>query len=129
MRIIARLVSAGRQFAKLVVVIAVAGAVGAVGWPRVAGAQGVRAGVLTTVEGRVTAARAAVREPVALKFRDDVFLQDRIATADQSFARMLLGGKAVITVRERSTFTVTEVPGLSTVSLDAGKVGVAVARE
>ena len=121
--------SGPRRFVLGVVAVAVVvGASGAVWAPR-AGAQAVRAGVLTTVEGRVTVARTAVREPVALKFRDDVFLEDRIATAEQSFARMLLGGKAVVTVRERSTFTVTEVPGLSTVALDAGKVGVAVARD
>src|SRR5262245_31815516 len=48
----------------------------------------------------------------ALKFRDDVMLQDRIATGDQSLARILIGGKAVVTVRERSV--VTPAPAAST---------------
>jgi FecR-like protein len=94
-----------------------------------ASAQGPKAGIVTTLEGHVTATRAAAAQPVALKFRDDVFMQDRIATAEQSLARMLLGGKAVVTVRERSVLTITEVPGHSTIALESGKFALAVARE
>jgi hypothetical protein len=50
-------------------------------------------------------------------------------TGDRSLARMLLGGKAVVTVRERSALTITEVPGLSTIELDSGKIAVAVAKD
>jgi hypothetical protein len=88
-----------------------------------------KAGVVTTLEGNVTAARSAVPQPVALKFKDDVFINDRVVTGDRSLARMLLGGKAVVTVRERSALTITEVPGLSTIELDTGKIAVAVAKE
>ena len=77
-----------------------------------------RAGVVTNLEGSATAARSRAPEPVALKFKDDVLLNDRIVTGDRSIVRMLLGGKAVVTVRERSAFTITEVPGKSTINLD-----------
>jgi hypothetical protein len=42
---------------------------------------------------------------------------------------VLLGGKAVATLRERSVLTITELPGQSSIELHAGKIGLAVARE
>src|SRR5437016_4372665 len=92
-------------------------------------AQASKAGVVTTLEGNVTARRVALPEPVPLKFKDDVFLQDTVTTGDQSLARMLLGGQAVVTVRERSVLTITEVPGRSTIDRQSGKFALAVARE
>jgi hypothetical protein len=97
--------------------------------PALAAAQAVKAGVVTTVEGNVTARRVVLPAPVPLKFKDDVFLQDNITTGDQSFARFLLGGKAVVTVRERSRLTITEIPGRSEVNIEGGKIGMAVARD
>jgi hypothetical protein len=97
-------------------------------WPSVASAQAAKAGVVTALEGNVTVTRVSLA-PRPLKFRDDVFVNDKIVTADQSIARMLLAGKAVVTVRERSTLTITEVPGKATVHLEAGKIALAVARE
>jgi hypothetical protein len=97
--------------------------------PPAAFAQGERAGVVTTLEGNVTARRVALPDPVSLKFKDDVFLQDTVTTGDKSLARMLLGGKAVVTVRERSVLKITEVPGRSTIELETGKFALAVARE
>src|SRR5574341_742858 len=97
--------------------------------PAVVLAQGAKAGVVTTLEGNVTAARAALPQPVGLRFKDDVFVNDRIVAGDRSLARLLLGGKAVVTVRERSSLTITEVPGRSTIELSSGKIAVAVARE
>jgi hypothetical protein len=96
--------------------------------PAPAFAQTTKAGVVTTLEGNVTAVRAVV-PPVPLKFRDDVFLQDRVVTGDQSFARLLLGGKAVISIRERSAVTITEAPGRSTVEIESGKISLSVARD
>jgi hypothetical protein len=101
----------------------------ALGWPTLVLAQGSKAGVVTTLQGRATAARVALPQPVALKFKDDVFLNDRIVTGDRSIARLLLGGKALVTVRERSELTITEIPGRSTIELDSGKIAVAVARD
>src|SRR5262245_7580677 len=97
--------------------------------PAPAFAQTTKAGVVTTLEGNVTAVRAVMPQPVLLKFRDDVFLQDRVVTGDQSFARLLLGGKAVISIRERSAVTITEVPGRSTVDIESGKIALSVARD
>jgi hypothetical protein len=88
-----------------------------------------KAGVVTTLEGNVQARRAVSPAGVPLKFKDDVFLQDQINTADKSLARMLLGGKAVVTVRERSSLTITEVPGKTSIDLESGKFALAVARE
>lgn len=98
-------------------------------WPGAVAAQVQKAGVVTTLEGNVTAARTTAAQPVALKFKDDVFVNDRVVTGDRSLARLLLGGKAVVTVRERSALTITEVPGRSTIDLDSGKVAVAVAKD
>jgi hypothetical protein len=100
-----------------------------IAWPTSVFAQASPAGVVTTLEGNVSARRATVASPVALKFKDDVFLQDTITTGDQSLARMLLGGRAVVTVRERSVLTITEVPGRSSIDLASGKFALAVARE
>jgi hypothetical protein len=92
-------------------------------------AQATKAGVVTTLEGNVTARRVALPNPMPLKFKDEVFLQDTVSTGNKSLARILLGGKAVVTVRELSVLTITEVPGKSTIDLDSGKFSLAVARE
>lgn len=84
-----------------------------------------RVGVATTVLGPVTVTRVAA-SPTPLKFKDDVFLNDRVATGEQAFVRMLLGGKAIVTARERSVVTITEVPGLSTIDVVSGRISVAV---
>ena len=51
-----------------------------------------RAGVVTTVEGNVTVTRASLSQPAPLKFKDDIFVKDRVATGPNSVARILLGG-------------------------------------
>lgn len=97
----------------------------AVAWGQAPAAP--KAGVVTTLEGTVTATRAAATLP--LRFKDDVFQRDTITTGEQSLARMLLGGKAVVTVRERSVLTITELPNRSTIDIESGKFALAVARE
>jgi len=97
--------------------------------PTLAAAQGVKAGVVTQLQGKVVATHAAAPEPVALKYRDDVFLQDKIVTGDQALARVLLGGVALLTLREHSLVTLTEVPGQSTIALSSGRLSLALARE
>ena len=87
-----------------------------------------RVGVVTNVEGVATVARVALPEPRPLRFRDDLFLRDRITTGERSIVRVLLGGKATVTARERSVLTITEVPGVATINLGAGRAAVAVAR-
>ena len=88
-----------------------------------------RAGVVTSAEGRVTVARATASAVNPLKFKDEVFLRDRVSTGVDSLARLLLGGKAVITVREHSSVTITEVPGKSIVEVSTGRMALSVARE
>lgn len=86
-------------------------------------------GVVTTLTGQATVARAAVPQPLPLRFKDNVFQRDRISTAEKSIVRVLLGGKALVTVRELSVLTVTEQTGRSTVDLTSGKIAVGVARQ
>lgn len=96
--------------------------------PVVASAQSEEStGVVTTVNGDATLFRAvAAARPVSLHMRDEIFMRDRIHTQERSLVRVLLGGKALITVRELSVLTVTEEAGRVTVDLRSGKIGVAV---
>src|SRR5260370_2867370 len=87
-----------------------------------------RAGVVRALYGTATVTRAGLAAPRALSFRDPVFLKDRIATGDESLARILLGGKALVTVRERSVVTITESPRISTVDLAAGTIALSVGK-
>ena len=91
-----------------------------------AGASG--AGVVTGVSGQVTVSRTTAT-PLPLRFKDEVFLKDRISTAERSLARLLLGQKALVTVRELSELEITEQAGRSTVDLGAGKIAIGVARQ
>jgi FecR-like protein len=84
-----------------------------------------KVGVVTTVVGPVTVARASL-PPEPLKFKDDVFVRDRVTTGENAFTRILLGGKVIITAREHSTLTITETPDLSTINLTSGRIAVAV---
>src|SRR5438105_6498529 len=93
------------------------------------GSAQVRAGVVAALEGTVTATRASLPLPISLARRDAVYLRDRIATRERSFAQLLLGGKALVTVREWSTLTVNEVPSTATVELGLGRLAIAVAKD
>ena len=86
-------------------------------------------GVVTTIDGRATVARPALTSPLSLKFKDDVFGRDRISTQENSLVRVLLGGKAILTVRELSEVTISEEPGRAVVTLPSGKVVLAVAKQ
>ncbi len=98
-------------------------------WPALALAEGQpKAGVVTTLEGQAVVARAAMPEPIPLKFKDDVFLKDRIDTREYSVVRVLMGGKALVTIRELSVFTVTEESGRAVGDLQTGKLAVGVAK-
>ena len=97
--------------------------------PTVAGGEETRAGVVTKLVGTATVARAALPQPAPLHFKDDVLLQDRITTGESSAVRVLLGGKATITARERSVLTSTEIPGTAVVRLAAGRAAIAVVKD
>jgi len=113
--------------------VAVAGL--SLGLAGTADAQGAKAaGVVTSLQGtanlqRVVSATETTPQVQPLKFRDNVFVQDRITTGDQSLARILLGGKAVVTVREHSSLTITSTSGTETIDITAGKIALAVAKE
>jgi len=87
-----------------------------------------RVGVVTTVEGTATVARLTVPQAQPLHFKDSVYLHDRITTGERSIVRVLLGGKATVTARERSVVTITEVPGVATIELGEGRISVAVSK-
>ena len=88
-----------------------------------------KAGVVTTIQGRATVSRPIIPQPIPLKVKDDVLFRDRIDTRENSVVRLLLGGKALVTVRELSVFTVTEEPGRAVVDLQVGKLAVGVAKK
>src|SRR5882762_5018312 len=92
-------------------------------------AQPHKAGVVTAVHGTATVTRASLARPLSLKFRDDVFVHDRITTGEASHARILLGGAAVVSVRERSVVTITETPRRSTIDVASGAVALSVAKD
>src|ERR671919_2031252 len=104
------------------------GAACMLGFPTIAMGQEAKAGVVTALQGTATVARVSAPQPAPLKFKDDVFVQDHIVTGSSSIVRILLGGKAVVTVRERSALTIHETPTTSTIEISSGKIALAVAR-
>ena len=86
-------------------------------------------GVVTTMQGQATVARLASTTALPLKFKDSIFERDRINTAEKSIVKVLMGGKAIVTVRELSVLTITEDLGKTTINLESGKIAVAVARQ
>ncbi|MDO8478574.1 MAG: FecR family protein [Candidatus Rokubacteria bacterium] len=86
-------------------------------------------GIVTTLQGQATVSRLATPASLPLKFKDSIFERDKINTAEKSIVKVLMGGKAVVTVRELSVLTITEDVGRTTVNLESGKIAVAVARQ
>ena len=109
--------------------VAVAGAA-VLFFPVLAWAQAAtEVGVVSTIEGQATVSRLASTTGIPLKFKDSVFERDRISTAENSTVKVLMGGKAIITIRELSVLTITEELGKTTVNLESGKIAVGVARQ
>lgn len=101
----------------------------ALAWAQSTGEPGRNVGVVTTLAGNAMVVRAALPGPQPLRFKDNVFLRDRITTAERSIVRVLLGGKALVTVRELSALTITEDVGRSTIDLSSGKIAMGVLRQ
>src|SRR5262245_9542936 len=95
--------------------------------PVLATAQEVKAGVVTSLQGQAVVARPVIQQPLPLKFKDDVFVRARVETREDWLVRILLGGKALGTVRELSPFTVTEEPNRAILDLRGGKAAIGVA--
>ena len=86
------------------------------------------AGVVTALKGQATLARAVTPQPIPLHFKDDVFFQDKVLTERDAVVKVLLGGKALVTIRELSDFTIVEGPNKSTVNLSLGSLAFQVLR-
>jgi len=84
-------------------------------------------GTVTRVSGRVIVSRGTSNEMSTLQFKDSLFDHDRIGTGERSSARLLLGGKALVTVRELSSLTIAEQPDRAGLRLTEGTVALAVA--
>ena len=100
-------------------------------WPSLSWAEALRGvGIVITLMGQATVVRSAIPQQVLpLKFRDELFYRDRISTQERSIVRVLMGDKALVTVRELSELTITDEPGRpSIVDLAMGKVSLAVTR-
>ena len=89
------------------------------------------AGTVTAVAGPVTVARLSAT-PQPLKFRDTLYSRDVVEARKDGRARILLGGKTTVTVRELSRLELREeaqADGVRyTVELVAGKLRASVAR-
>ncbi|MBI2152333.1 MAG: FecR domain-containing protein [Candidatus Rokubacteria bacterium] len=115
-------------------ILLVAGAIAlsAAGAPGRASAQNpTAAGIVTAVSGSVMVARLAAA-PRPLRSGDTLYWRDVVEARKDGVARILLGGKTTVTVRELSRLELREeaqVNGVRyTVELVAGKVRASVAR-
>src|SRR5215813_10101692 len=117
-------VGAWRAIRSMALVACVVGAPG-----DVQASEGTSVGVVTTLVGEATVVRTAAAQPRNLQMRDRVLPLDRITTKERSMVHVLMGGKALLTVKELSVVTVTEDGGRATVDLQSGKVGLAVVHE
>ncbi len=97
-------------------------------WQAPAGAQQAKAGVVTAVRGQVTVARAATPGAVAVDFMDDVFFEDRIGTGPGAVVRVLLGGRALLTVQDLSHVNIREEPNRVVVEMEGGRLALQVLR-
>jgi hypothetical protein len=86
-------------------------------------------GTVTRVSGHVMVSRGAPDKMDTLAFKDAVFDHDRIGTGERSSARLLFGGKALVTVRELSSLAIADEAGLASLHLAGGTVALAVARQ
>jgi FecR-like protein len=86
-------------------------------------------GIVTTLQGQATVTHVASTAVAQLKFKDSVFERDRINTAENSIVKVLMGGRAVVTVRELSVLTITEDVGHTTINLESGRIAVSVAKQ
>ncbi len=87
----------------------------------VATAQEPRAGIVTALAGQAEIYHASLPDSAPLALRDDVYVRDRIQTHEESVVRLLLGGKAAVTVRELSVLTISEGPTRARSNCTAGE--------
>ena len=90
--------------------------------PGDASAQAQPVGAIAALVGQGTVIHAAAVGRAPAKLRDEIFVRDRIETAEQSVIRVLMGGRITVTIRERSIVTITDDPMRSRVDLQSGKL-------
>src|SRR5207247_2375465 len=78
--------------------------------PADASAQAQPVGAIAALVGQGTVIHAAAVGRAPAKIRDEIFVRDRIETAEQSVIRVLMGGRITVTIRERSIVTITDDP-------------------
>jgi len=88
--------------------------------PADASAQAQPVGAIAALVGQGTVIHVAAVERAPAKLRDEIFVRDRIETAEQSVIRVLMGGRITVTIRERSIVTITDDPMRSRVDLQSG---------
>src|SRR5882672_9376882 len=98
-------------------------------FPTSSWAQAPELGVVTTLQGQASVARVSAAGALPLKFKDAVFDRDRIQTGEESIVKVLMGGKAIVTIRELSVLTITEELGKTTINLTSGKIAVGVVKQ
>lgn len=96
--------------------------------PAQAEPQAKKVGEVTALVGEATVAHANIGAPVPVRVPDGVFFQDRFDTQAQSGVRLLLGGKAVLTIRELSSVTIMEQPRRAIVDLSFGQTALRLLR-
>jgi hypothetical protein len=89
-------------------------------------AQAPAIGEVTRLTGSAIVERAGAATRIPLKVRDAVYLRDRVTTLEESILLMLVGGKAVVTMRETTSLTSNEAPGVATLDVSAGSIKLAV---
>ena len=88
--------------------------------PRLADGQTQPVGAIAALVGEGTITHAVRAERAPAKVRDEVYVRDRIETAQRSVIRVLMGGRVTITIRERSIVTITDDPMRTRVDLESG---------
>ena len=92
------------------------------GTSALAAAQAQPIGAIAALVGQGTISHSGNAERAPAKVRDDVFVRDRIETAEKSVIRVLMGGRITVTVRERSIVTIIDDPMRPRVDLESGKL-------
>jgi len=84
-------------------------------------------GIVTALSDSATVSRAGPSAP--LHFKDSILKRDRISTAENSLVRVLLGGRAIVTVRELSELTIADRASTMSLELSGGRMALSVARQ
>src|SRR5687767_10097350 len=74
-------------------------------------AESTSVAIVTSLSGVSSVARAGGHDTNPVRFNDAVYPSDVIRTGENGAVRLLMGGKAVITVREFTTVSITGDPG------------------